>query len=190
VASKKTHAFRRGFLALSRAPTIKDEMATTDRNPTEDAQDERFEFLRLENQLCFGLYAAAHAMNRAYRLKLGPLGLTYPQYLTLLALWEADRQSVSELGERLRLDSGTLTPVLKRLEAAGLVSRSRNRADEREVEIALTERGLALRLEALGVRQDIVCRLGMAEDEIEKLRRDIDRLLERLDDASASSATD
>jgi MarR family transcriptional regulator, organic hydroperoxide resistance regulator len=148
------------------------------------AEDKRFEALRLENQLCFGLYAAAHAMNRAYRMSLGPLGLTYPQYLTLLALWESDRQSVSELGERLRLDSGTLTPVLKRLETAGLVSRSRSRADEREVEISLTERGLALRLEAVAVRQDVVCRLGMSEPEILSLRKDIDRLLERLDGAS------
>lgn len=160
-------------------------MPSTDRQPTEAALDKQSELLRLENQLCFGLYAAAHAMNRAYRVSLGPLGLTYPQYLTLLALWEADRQSVSELGQRLRLDSGTLTPVLKRLEGAGLVSRSRSRADEREVEIALTERGSALRLEALGVRQDIVCRLGMSDDEIQKLRRDIDRMLERLDGASA-----
>ncbi|PZQ19007.1 MAG: MarR family transcriptional regulator [Ancylobacter novellus] len=144
-------------------------------------QQDAYDQLRLENQLCFGLYAAAHAMNRAYRISLGPLGLTYPQYLTLLALWEADRQSVSELGERLRLDSGTLTPVLKRLESAGLVKRARSRADEREVEISLTDRGRSLRNDALDVRHEIVCRLGMSEDEIGRLRREIDMLLDRLD---------
>jgi DNA-binding MarR family transcriptional regulator len=165
--------------------TTKDLMPITDPKPTEPESDDRFDSLRLENQLCFGLYAAAHAMNRAYRVSLGPLGLTYPQYLTLLALWEEDRQSVSELGQRLRLDSGTLTPVLKRLESAGLVSRSRSRADEREVEIALTERGRSLRLDALGVRHDIVCRLGMSEDAILRLRRDIDEMLKRLDGADA-----
>lgn len=151
--------------------------------------DDRFDSLRLENQLCFGLYAAAHAMNRAYRVTLGPLGLTYPQYLTLLALWEADRQSVSELGERLRLDSGTLTPLLKRLESAGLVGRARSRVDEREVEVSLTERGRAMRLEALGVRQDVVCRLGMNEDDIGRLRRDIDQMLENLDRAADSAGS-
>lgn len=145
----------------------------------------KYEGLKLENQLCFGLYAAAHAMNRAYRISLGPLGLTYPQYLTLLALWETDRQSVSELGQKLRLDSGTLTPVLKRLESAGLVRRQRSRADEREVEISLTERGEALREEALGVRQDMVCRIAMSDEEIKNLRREIDTLLNVLDASEA-----
>lgn len=163
-------------------------MATTPQRTSETVEDNQFDALRLENQLCFGLYAAAHAMNRAYRITLGPLGLTYPQYLTLLALWETDRQSVSELGERLRLDSGTLTPVLKRLEAAGLVSRARTRADEREVEISLTERGLSMRLDALAVQESMFCRLGMEADDIHKLRKDIDGVLERLDAAAACGA--
>lgn len=157
------------------------------RSPNAEAADARFDTLRLENQLCFGLYAAAHAMNKAYRITLGPLGLTYPQYLTLLALWEHDNQSVSEIGERLRLDSGTLTPVLKRLESAGLVKRARNRADEREVEISLTDRGAQLKLDAVGVRHDIVCRLGMSEDEIKRLRTDIDTVLSRLDAAACGT---
>lgn len=138
------------------------------------------EQLRLDNQLCFGLYAAAHAMTRAYRVRLGEVGLTYPQYLTLLALWERDRQSVSELGDRLQLDSGTLTPVLKRMEAAGLLTRSRTRIDERQVEVSLTERGLALREQAAGIRKHIVCQLGMAEDEIQALRRDLNAVIARL----------
>lgn len=150
-----------------------------------DAEDDRFDELRLDNQLCFGLYAAAHAMSRAYRLTLGDLNLTYPQYLTLLALWEQDGQNVSELGARLRLDSGTLTPVLKRMEAAGLLVRARSRADEREVEVTLTERGRALREEAIGVRAGVVCRLGMSEDEIRRLRQDLNLVLDRLDGAAA-----
>lgn len=144
---------------------------------------EKYDVLKLENQLCFGLYAAAHAMNRAYRTALGPLGLTYPQYITLLALWETDRQSVSELGQKLRLDSGTLTPVLKRLEAAGLVRRARNRADEREVEISLTDRGHSMRDDALDVRNDVVCRLGMPDAELMSLKKDVDKLLDMLDAA-------
>lgn len=154
---------------------------TTIEKPDAAMTEEQFDSLRLENQLCFGLYAAAHAMNRAYRVSLGPLGLTYPQYLVLLALWEGDRQSVSELGQRLRLDSGTLTPVLKRLETAGVVSRARSRADEREVEITLTERGHALKLEALEVRHAMECRLGMSQDDITRLRADIDKVIASLD---------
>lgn len=169
--------------------TSETEMSDTLIRETTDERDDRFDVLRLENQLCFGLYAAAHAMNKAYRVNLGPLGLTYPQYLTLLALWEADRQSVSELGARLRLDSGTLTPVLKRLESAGLVARSRSRSDEREVEISLTPQGRALEISALDVRRDIVCRLGMTETEVKRLRDDIDKVLERLD-AAACGATE
>ncbi len=156
-------------------------------NKPEAAQDAgEFDSLRLENQLCFGLYAAAHAMNRAYRVSLGPLGLTYPQYLVMLALWESDRRSVSELGERLRLDSGTLTPVLKRLEQAGIVNRTRSRSDERQVEISLTERGVALKNEALGVRRDMECRLGMSEGEIKRLRADIDAVIASLDASRGS----
>ncbi len=133
--------------------------------------------LRLDNQLCFGLYAAANAIVRAYRPKLSELGVTYPQYLVLMALWETDHRTVSELGRGLMLDSGTLTPLLKRMEAAGLVHRRRRTSDEREVEIALTEHGRALRDEALDVRRDIVCRLGMGEAEITRLRDELNQVL-------------
>lgn len=144
--------------------------------------------LRLDNQLCFGLYAAAHAMTRAYRDMLGALGLTYPQYLVMLALWDRDGQSVSELGAKLRLDSGTLTPMLKRMEAAGFLSRARSRADEREVEVTLSAEGRALREHALGVRGEIVCRLGMPEDEIRRLRHDLDAVIRQLDVSVARAA--
>jgi DNA-binding HxlR family transcriptional regulator len=97
--------------------------------------------LLLDNQLCYALYAAAHRMTKSYRPLLERLGLTYPQYLVLLVLWEQDAVTVSEIGKRLRLDSGTLTPVLKRLELAGLLRRTRRLSDEREVEIGLTDQG-------------------------------------------------
>ena len=155
----------------------------TANRPSAEAVAPNFDALRLDNQLCFRLYAAAHAMNRAYRIALGPLGLTYPQYLVMLALWENDRQSVSELGERLRLDSGTLTPVLKRLEQSGVVTRARSRADEREVEISLTDRGHALKLEAAGVPHALRCRLGMSNERIVRLQHDIDQVIADLDAA-------
>ncbi len=99
----------------------------------------------LETQLCFAVYAAAHAFGRAYRSLLAVHDLTYPQYLVLLVLWENDGSTVKEIGNRLFLDSGTLTPLLKRLEASGHVRRARDRADERQVSILLTEKGQALR---------------------------------------------
>ncbi|MCJ2062092.1 MarR family transcriptional regulator [Methylobacterium sp. J-088] len=106
------------------------------------AQQER---QRLDNQLCFAVYAAAHAFGRAYRNLLGRYELTYPQYLVLLVLWEQDGLSVKEIGNRLFLDSGTLTPLLKRLEASGRVRRARDRVDERQVSIFLTPAGAKLR---------------------------------------------
>src|SRR6476620_5280999 len=99
------------------------------------------QMLRLDNQLCFALYSASLAMTKLYKPLLEELGLTYPQYLAMLALWEQDGLMVSELGERLSLDSGTLTPLLKRLEAAGFVSRIRDVQDERRVHIHLTTTG-------------------------------------------------
>ena len=97
--------------------------------------------LRLDNQICFAVYSAAHAFNRVYKPLLDRLGLTYPQYLVMLVLWERDGVPVKDIGERLFLDSGTLTPLLKRLEAAGLVKRTRSTEDERQVLIALTPQG-------------------------------------------------
>lgn len=136
--------------------------------------------LLLDNQLCYALYAAAHRMTRSYRPLLERLGLTYPQYLVLLVLWERDGVTVSEIGKRLRLDSGTLTPVLKRLEVAGFLVRTRRRSDEREVEIALTQRGTDLRSEAVEVRESVMCQLELSEPELRAMRKDLSRLIERL----------
>jgi DNA-binding MarR family transcriptional regulator len=147
---------------------------------TSAASAEPYESLRLDRQLCFGLYAAANAIIRAYRPLLAELGVTYPQYLVLMALWEHDRQTVSDLGRVLMLDSGTLTPLLKRMEASGLVDRRRRERDEREVEIALTERGRELREASLDIRRAIVCTLGMSETAILRLRDELNDVIRAL----------
>jgi DNA-binding MarR family transcriptional regulator len=115
---------------------------------------------RLEEQLCFAVYLAGHAFNRVYRGVLADLGLTYPQYLVMLVLWECDGLSVKAVGERLMLDSGTLTPLLKRLEAAGLIARERSRQDERQVRLLLTQAGDALRAKGACVPDAIGCAIG------------------------------
>src|SRR5215467_14486943 len=112
--------------------------------------------LLLGNQLCFAVYSTAHAFNRFYKPLLDRLGLTYPQYLVMLVLWEQDGMSVKEIGERLFLDSGTLTPLLKRLEKAQLIRRTRSSEDERQVLIALTPQGRALQERAKAVPQSIL----------------------------------
>ena len=152
-------------------------------DPNESAEVLRDPLL-LDNQLCYALYAAAHRMTKSYRPMLERMGLTYPQYLVLLVLWENDGITVSEIGRRLRLDSGTLTPVLKRLESSGLLNRSRRQSDEREVEIALTDQGRELRSEAVAVRQSVMCQLNMSEPEIQAMRADLNALIENLSSAS------
>lgn len=147
----------------------------------QDTQDDVLKDpLLLDNQLCYALYAAAHRMTKSYRPMLERMGLTYPQYLVLLVLWESDGVTVSEIGRRLRLDSGTLTPVLKRLESIGYLVRSRRQSDEREVEIALTETGRSLRTQAIGVRQSVMCQLHLSEPEIQQMRSDLNLLIENL----------
>jgi DNA-binding MarR family transcriptional regulator len=132
------------------------------------------EFL-LDEQACFALYAAHRAVTDTYRPLLGELGLTYPQYLVLLVLWESDDRPVKEIGERLHLDYGTLSPLLKRLEANGLVTRTRRPADERTVVVSLTEEGRSMRERATGVPPAIGCALGLDDTErrhlIDTLRR-------------------
>src|ERR1700736_6206207 len=112
--------------------------------------------LLLGNQLCFAIYSTAHAFNRVYKPLLDRLGLTYPQYLVMLVLWERDDVPLRDIGEKLFLDSGTLTPLLKRLEASSLIKRTRSTEDERQVLIALTPRGRALKEEAGAVPQAIL----------------------------------
>ena len=140
--------------------------------------------LRLDAQLCFALYAANLAMHKVYRRLLDRLGLTYPQYLAMLVLWERDDLRVSELGERLFLDSATLTPLLKRLEAAGLVDRSRDPGDERQVRVTLTARGRALRAKAETIPGEIRCATACGIDQLKALKRELDGLRARLAEAA------
>jgi DNA-binding MarR family transcriptional regulator len=120
------------------------------------ANGDRSELLKLDRQLCFALYSASLAMTRLYQPLLAPLGLTYPQYLVMLALWEQDGVTVSALGERVFLDSGTLTPLLKRMEQAGLLRRQRDTADERRVHIHLTAEAHALKQRAGAVPECVM----------------------------------
>jgi len=129
------------------------------------------ERLKLDHQLCFALYSSSLAMTKLYKPLLEPLGLTYPQYLVMLVLWEADGVAVSDLGARLTLDSGTLTPLLKRLEAAGLVQRQRDRADERRVLVSLTAAGRALKARAALVPSQVFCAANCSLDELASLTR-------------------
>jgi DNA-binding MarR family transcriptional regulator len=138
------------------------------------------DWLQLDRQLCFALYSASHAMTRAYQPLLAPLGLTYPQYLVMLVLWEQDGLGVSQLGERLNLDSATLTPLLKRLEAAGHVQRLRDAADERRVRLQLTAQGRALRERAQAIPPRLAAATGCGLDELASLTRRLADLRDRL----------
>lgn len=136
--------------------------------------------LRLDNQICFAIYSTAHAFNRVYKPLLDRLGLTYPQYLVMLVLWERDGVPVKDIGERLFLDSGTLTPLLKRLEAAHLLKRTRSTEDERQVLIALTPQGQALRETARAVPQSILAASACSIPELSAIKNDIIALRDRL----------
>jgi MarR family transcriptional regulator, organic hydroperoxide resistance regulator len=136
--------------------------------------------LLLDDQLCFALYAASRRMTAAYRPLLDALDLTYPQYLVMLVLWERDGLTVRELGERLQLDSGTLTPLLKRLEQAGLLGRRRRQSDEREVEITLTKAGHKLHERAGDVPRCMAERLCLSADAFKSLRDELKSLAAQL----------
>lgn len=140
--------------------------------------------LQLGNQLCFAVYSVAHAFNRVYKPLLDRLGLTYPQYLVMLVLWERDGVPVKDIGERLFLDSGTLTPLLKRLEAAHLVRRVRSAADERQVLISLTPQGHTLREKARAVPQAIFAASDCSLSELAGMKNDLVALRDRLNAAA------
>ncbi len=134
------------------------------------------EALQLDNQLCFALYSTSLAMSKVYKPLLDELGITYPQYLVMLVLWESDRLTVSEIGERLYLDSGTLTPLLKRLEAAELVHRLRDTDDERRVLIRLSAEGRKLKQKAAKLPQCILAATQCSLSELKKLTRELQAL--------------
>jgi DNA-binding MarR family transcriptional regulator len=128
------------------------------------------DLLALDNQFCFALYSASHAMTKTYKPYLDRLGITYPQYLVMLVLWEQDDVLVKSIGERLFLDSGTLTPLLKRLETSGLIARNRDETDERQVRITLTKEGRHLKKKAQEVPRQILCASGQSQAAIGSLK--------------------
>ncbi|WP_230989431.1 MarR family winged helix-turn-helix transcriptional regulator [Devosia faecipullorum] len=135
----------------------------------------------IDQMLCFAVYSAGHAFTRFYKPRLEALGLTYPQYLVFLVLWERDDISVKTLGERLFLDSGTITPLIKRLEARGLVTRRRDEDDERQVRIRLTAEGKALKAKAESVPLAAMKGTGLSDEAADALRHELLALRERLD---------
>ena len=150
--------------------------------------------LALDHQLCFKLYAASRAVTRAYKPMLDELGLTYPQYLVMLVLWEwheaaPAQPTVKALGERLMLDSGTLTPLLKRLEQLKWVRRQRSAKDEREVHLSLSEAGVHLRDQTQGLKTRLLCDSGIDLNQADTLRDGLDQLLGQIRDVSSSAPT-
>jgi MarR family transcriptional regulator, organic hydroperoxide resistance regulator len=139
----------------------------------------------LDEQLCFDLYAASRAVTAAYRPTLTRLGITYPQYLVLIVLWEHESCAVRDLAARLRLDHGTLTPLLKRMEAGGLVERRRDHSDERLVVVSLAPQGEALRQHAEAIHCDMVEQLGLVKDEFERLQETLRLLTARVSPAAS-----
>ncbi|MDE1513875.1 MarR family transcriptional regulator [Vibrio sp. dsl-7] len=137
--------------------------------------------LLLENQLCFALYSAANAVIRAYRPLLDELDLTYSQYLVLLVLWQQNGINVKDLGAKLHLDSGTLTPLLKRLAAKGMVERRRGRHDERVRELFLTPEGLALQQQARRIPSEMQCKFDLSSDELLSLKSLCEKIIYSLD---------
>lgn len=144
--------------------------------------------LTLERQLCFAVYSTAHAFNRAYKPLLDQLGLTYPQYLVMMVLWEKNAQPVKDIGARLALDSGTLSPLLKRLAKAGLIARSRDLEDERHVVITLTERGKALQREAEKLVVPAIRNVVGCQEEAADLRQRLSTLRSTLDTTAGKAS--
>ncbi|MCG7588348.1 MarR family winged helix-turn-helix transcriptional regulator [Photobacterium sp. OFAV2-7] len=147
-------------------------------NNTDDLETK--EAIALENQVCFPLYSAANAVVRAYRPLLNALDLTYPQYLVMMVLWEHNGINVKELGAKLYLDSGTLTPLLKRLETKGLVVRTRGLEDERVRMISLSDEGVALKKKALGIPGEMACKVGGDIEELAQLKYLCEKLVKTL----------
>jgi DNA-binding MarR family transcriptional regulator len=156
--------------AMSRTTTVKN-------RPEPAVETAGDDLLKLQNQVCFALAVASRSVIALYRPVLEPLGLTHPQYLVMLALWEESPRTVSAIGRALQLEPATLSPLLKRLEAAGLIDRVRDAHDERMLRVGLTDAGRKLREQALGVPPQIIQRLGMKLSELEELRAVLHRVI-------------
>ena len=140
----------------------------------------QFENLKLKNQLCFALYAATNAITRAYRSRLSHIGLTYSQYLVMMVLWETDGITVKTIAEHLHLDSPTITPLLKRLESCGFVSRQRNVKDERVVNVFLTDTGRGIQARVADMQKGVACQTGMQETQFIELRSTLHELVDSI----------
>jgi len=146
----------------------------------QDNKEKKYDLLRLDNQLCFSLYVCSKEIIRQYKPLLDPYGLTYTGYIILMAIWEEDGITIKDLGERLYLDSGTLTPLLKKLESQGYITRSRSKKDERNVYITLTKKGRDFQDEALSIPEKMVCSLGLDMEEGKRLIDELHRLMKLL----------
>lgn len=140
----------------------------------------QFENLKLKNQLCFALYAATSAITRAYRAKLVKVGLTYTQYLVLMVLWEKDGLSVKEISKELHLDSATITPLLKRLETEGFLTRERSLIDERIVNVFITNHGRGIQSQVADMQKGIACQTGLQDDQFIELRSSLHELIDNI----------
>lgn len=150
------------------------------KQPTATASFDAKTALLLDQQICFALYSTSLAMTKIYRKVLPELGLTYPQYLVMMVLWEKDALTVSEIGERLFLDSATLTPLLKRIEAIDLIARTRAPKDERQVIVTLTSAGRKLKKQAQNVPASILCATQCEPAELMEIKASLDKLRGRL----------
>jgi MarR family transcriptional regulator, organic hydroperoxide resistance regulator len=174
----RTIEWRAIILTMKRSPRTVRPAATS--RPSTVRAEPAAAWLALDRQLCFALYATSLSMTRLYKPLLAPMGLTYPQYLVMLVLWAGDGLAVNELGERLALDSGTLTPLLKRLEQASLLTRLRDAGDERRVRVMLTAEGRALKQQAVAVPQAVAAASGCTLGELTDLSGRLQALRERL----------
>lgn len=140
----------------------------------------QFENLQLKNQLCFALYAATNAITRAYRSRLSQIGLTYPQYLVMMVLWQADGITVKSLAQQLHLDSATITPLLKRLETSGFVRRQRGTVDERMVHVHLSDKGRHIQAQVAEMQKSVACQTELPETEFIELRSTLHQLVDSI----------
>lgn len=147
------------------------------------------ELLKLDNQLCFALYSSSRGVTRLYRPLLSEFGITYPQYLAMLVLWEKEPLTVKELGERLFLDSGTLTPLLKRMEKQGLLKRERSQGDERQVLINLTEEGRKLKDKALAIPLKVADQVNISQSEFISLLTSLKKLMRKIDMGGSNNSS-
>ncbi len=145
-----------------------------------DLRSDEYDLLKLDNQLCFSLYVCSKEIIRKYKPLLDPYGLTYTGYIILLALWEEDNITVKELGKRLYLDSGTLTPMLKKMEAQGYITRTRSASDERNVYIALTQKGKNLKTDAVEIPKCLICELQLTPQFAYELLQGLHTMMQKL----------